>query len=141
MLPLASVYDVPKAQTFVASSVSAVGVKVPVQVTPPFADVIVPRAPFGQLTSALLANPTTASLNVKVRVGVSPVFIAVSLNENTETVGCVFSTSTSPESGVVSAAAPGFPATSSNVHEKVTSPFVSPSATSMEAVQPVPDPL
>ena len=90
MLPLASVYDVPKAQTFVSSSVSAVGVKVPVQVTPPFADVIVPRAPFGQLTSALLANPTTASLNVKVRVGVSPVFIAVSLNENTETVGCVF---------------------------------------------------
>ena len=53
----------------------------------------------------------------------------------------MFSTSTSPESAVVSAAAPAFPATSSNVQEKVTSPLVSPSATKILAVQDVPDPL
>ena len=86
-LPFASVYDVPREQTLVSSSVLAVGVNVPVHVTPPFADDIVARAPFGQVTSALLANPTTASLNVSVSVGVSPVFIATSLNEKAVTVG------------------------------------------------------
>ena len=139
-MPLASVYDVAKAQTFVSSSVSAVGVKTPVHVTPPFAELIAARFPFGQLTSALLANPTTASLNVKVRVGVSPVFIAVSPNEKVETVGWVFSTAMSPELGVVSAT-PAFPATSEKAQENVTSPFVSPSATVMDEVQDVPDPL
>ena len=128
-------------QTLVSSSVSAVGVKVPVQVTPLFADVIVAKFPFGQLTSALLENPATASLNVRVRVGVSPAFIAVSEKANVDTVGCVFSTDTSPESAVVSAAAPAFPATSSNVQEKVTAPLVSASATNIEAVQEVPEPL
>ena len=123
-----------------SSSVFAVGVKTPVHVTPPFAELIVARAPFGQLTSALLANPTTASLNVKVRVGVSPVFIAVSPNENDDTVGCVFSTSMSPELGVVSGV-PAFPATSEKAQENVTSPLVSPSATVTDEVQDVPDPL
>ena len=140
-LPFASVYDVPREQMFEESSVFAVGVKVPVHVTPPFADDIVARAPFAQVTSSALANPTTASLNVSVSVGVSPLFIATSLNEKEETVGWVFSTSISPESAVVSAAAPAFPATSSNVQEKVTSPLVSPSATKILAVQDVPDPL
>ena len=118
----------------------AVGVKVPVQVTPPLAVLIVPRDPFGQVTSSLLANPTTASLNVKVSVGVSPVFIAVSEKANVDTVGCVFSTSMSPELGVVSAT-PSIPAKSVYPQEKVTSPFVSPSATVIEAVQDVPEPL
>ena len=86
-LPFASVYDVPREQTLVSSSVLAVGVNVPVHVTPPFADDIVARAPFGQVTSSPLANPTTASLNVSVSVGVSPVFIATSLNEKAVTVG------------------------------------------------------
>ena len=66
---------------------STVGVKVPVQVTPPLALVIVASDPLGHETSSALANPTTASLKVSVSVGVSPAFIAVSSNENEETVG------------------------------------------------------
>ena len=117
------------------------GVNVPVHVTPLLAEVIVASAPLGQLTSAELANAATASEKVSVSVGVSPVFIAVSSKENTETVGWVLSTVTAPVSAVVSAAAPGLPAASSKVQEKVTAPLVSPSATSMDATQPVPDPL
>ena len=52
----------------------------------------------------------------------------------------MFSTSMSPVFGVVSGV-PAFPARSLKAQEKVTSPFVSPSATSMDTVQDVPEPL
>ena len=127
-------------QTLDASSVLAVGVKVPVHVTPPLALDMAANEPDGHVTSSALAKPTTASLNVRVRVGVSPDFMATSLNEKEETVGWVFSTSMSPELGVVSGV-PALPATSLKAQEKVTSPLVSPSATVSEATHPVPDPV
>ena len=74
-----------------SSSVSAVGVKVPVQVmlSP---DAMLARAPLGQLTSSPLTKAATASENTIVSVGVSPDFIAASLNEMLLTEGATVST-------------------------------------------------
>ena len=74
-----------------SSSVSAVGVKVPVQVilSP---DAMLARAPFGHETSSALAKPATASENTIVSVGVSPDFMAASLNEILLTEGAIVST-------------------------------------------------
>ena len=70
---------------------SAVGVKVPVHVTLS-PDAMLARDPLGQLTSSALAKAATASENTIVRVGVSPAFIATSLNEILLTVGATVST-------------------------------------------------
>ena len=61
----------------VASSTLVVGVKVPVQVTPPSAELTVLRVPFSTVMSAL-AKPVTASLKVNVTKLVSPARNAVS---------------------------------------------------------------
>ena len=76
---------------FEESSVSAVGVKVPVHVTLS-PDAMLAREPLGQLTSAALAKAATASENTIVRVGVSPAFIATSLKEILLTDGATVST-------------------------------------------------
>ena len=78
-------------QALELSSVSAVGVKTPVQVmlSP---DVMAAKEPEGQLTSEALANAATASENTIVRVGVSPAFIATSLNDMLLTDGASVST-------------------------------------------------
>ena len=78
-------------QTLEESSVSASGVKTPVQVmlSPEF---MAARVPAGQFTSEALANAATASENMIVRVGVSPDFIATSLNDMLLTDGASVST-------------------------------------------------
>jgi hypothetical protein len=76
-LPARSVSAVPTLITLVVSSMSSVGVKVPVQVTPPSALLIPVRAPFSTVISAL-EKPVTASEKVTVRIDVSPTFRALS---------------------------------------------------------------
>ena len=61
-----------------ASSISAVGVYTPVQVTPPSVDVITESVPFATVTSSALLKFVTASLNVIVTFAVSPAFNATS---------------------------------------------------------------
>jgi hypothetical protein len=71
---------------------SAVGVKVAVQVMPSSVVARVPREPFATLTSSLLKS-ATASLKMMVTVAVSPILSAVSLIETEVTVGERVSTS------------------------------------------------
>jgi hypothetical protein len=69
---------------------SAVGVKVAVQVMPPLVVARVPREPFATLTSSLLKS-ATASLKAMVTVAVSPILSAVSLITTDTTLGAVWS--------------------------------------------------
>ena len=70
-------YEVARVQTLVESSVSSVGVNVPVQVVPLWRDMTA-REPVVQVTSSLLAKPATVSEKTMVRVAVSPALRAVS---------------------------------------------------------------
>ncbi|PHX87536.1 MAG: hypothetical protein CK536_05475 [Synechococcus sp. Baikal-G1] len=74
---------------FVASSMAAVGVKVPVQVMPPLEVVIAERTPFSTVISALLLKAVTASEKVRVTVAVSPILRALSESMKDETAGGV----------------------------------------------------
>ena len=75
----------------VASSVSVVGVKVPVQVMLSLL-VIVASAPLATVMSAELEKESTASEKASVKVAVSPIFSAVSLRVKVFTVGAMVST-------------------------------------------------
>ena len=90
-LPARSVRDVPTVITLVVSVMSSVGVNVPVQVTPPSLLLTAVSRPFSSVIS-VLSKPVTASLNVMVKVEVSPTFNAVSSITTLETTGGVSST-------------------------------------------------
>ena len=77
--------------TLVVSVMLAVGVNVPVQVTPLSALLSVLKLPFATVTSAL-AKAVTASLNTMVTNEVSPTLSAVSANVIEATVGAAVST-------------------------------------------------
>ena len=89
-LPARSVSVVPTVITLVVSEILAVGVNVPVQVTPPFVDVIAVNVPLAKVRSLLL-KPVTASLNVIVKVLVSPTVKALSDIVILETTGSLVS--------------------------------------------------
>ena len=70
-------YVVASEMRFVVPSRSAVGVNVPVQVTPPSLELTSVSVPPATVRSAFV-KPATASLKVIVTVVVSPIFSAVS---------------------------------------------------------------
>ena len=70
-LPALSVHDVPTTQVLDAAVVLAVGVKVPVQVTPSLATEIEANEPLAQTMSAFV-KAVTASERTTVTVAVSP---------------------------------------------------------------------
>ena len=76
-LPVRSVSVVPTTITLLVSSISSVGVNVPVQVIPPSADATAVNVPLAKVMS-VLSKPVTASLKVIVKVLVSPTFSELS---------------------------------------------------------------
>ena len=93
---------------FVVLSKLTVGVKVPVQVTPPLELASVVKVPLATVTS-LLSKPVTASENVMVTSDVSPALRASSAIVIETTDGATVSTDTvAGEAAVV----PGLPAAS-----------------------------
>ena len=89
-LPARSVKVVTTLMTFVASSRSSVGVKVPVQVTPPSPLLTAVSVPLAKVMSEL-SNAVTVSDKVMVNVEVSPTFKALSDMTTLDTSGSVVS--------------------------------------------------